>query len=86
MTSHLAPSLVMTIVAGAAAGDVTVTGIKTTDKLVAVLDIAGTDLTSEFTISAADTINNVGGTSSAASQLIVAYFSADSRGGSLSRT
>ena len=65
------------LAAGAAAGDVTVTGIKTTDKIESVLVFGLTegtpntfsgiaDLTSEFTITADDTINNVGGTSTAA--------------------
>jgi hypothetical protein len=57
-------------VIGAAAGDITVTGIKTTDTLLAVeaitfgggLPTAVQGLTSEFTISADDTINNTGGT------------------------
>lgn len=65
---------------GAAAGDVTVTGIATTDTLVSVLvfttaaSIATVaDLTAEFTITAANTINNVGGTSTANNQLLVIY-------------
>lgn len=64
---------------GAAAGNVTVTGVKTTDKLIAVHSIAFTagvpsavaDLTSEFTISAENTLNNTGGTSSADMILLV---------------
>lgn len=84
--TNFAPALRQTIVAGAAAGNVTVSGIKTTDKLVSVLDIAGTDLTSEFDITAVDTINNTGGTSSAGSFLLVTYWSAHSRGGDLKRT
>lgn len=72
--------ITVTTVAGAAAGDVTVTGIATTDTLVAVvnIDIGGdaiTTLTSEFTISAADTINNTGGTSSAGGVLFIIYTS-----------
>lgn len=63
----------ITFIIGGAAGDHTVTGIKTTDKLLAVQAIgfaAGvpnsvTGLLSEFTISADDTINNTGGTSTA---------------------
>lgn len=86
MTSHAAPALVQTIVAGATAGDVAVTGIKTTDKLISVLDIAGTDLTDEFSITADDTINNVGGTSSATSQLLVSYWQASPYGGDLNRS
>lgn len=57
-------------IVGGAAGDHTVTGIKTTDKLLAVQAItfaagvpsAVDGLLSEFTISADDTINNTGGT------------------------
>jgi hypothetical protein len=69
-------------VAGGAAGDITVTGILTTDTLVSVLrlDIDATaantdldDLTSEFTITAANTINNVGGTASTGDKLMVTY-------------
>lgn len=56
-----------------AAGNHTITGIKTRDKLIAVLGfttteaappniIAVQDIKSEFTISAADTIENAGGT------------------------
>ena len=65
-------------IAGAAAGDHTVTGIKTTDELVAVVHVddtthAGTDKTSEYTISAADTINNTGGTASTGAHVVVAY-------------
>jgi len=81
----------MTVVAGAAAGDVTVTGIAPGDELIAVLAIdftlsegtpntrdwdVGTttkDLTSEFKVSAANTINNSNGTSSSNKILLVAY-------------
>lgn len=66
-------------IAGAAAGDHTVTGIKTTDKLVAVVHVddtthASTDTTSEYTISAADTINNTGGTSSVGAHVVVVFY------------
>jgi len=71
------------IVAGAAAGNITVTGIKTRDRLVSVLRAVGggtdvtdvTDLSSEFAITAADTINNTGGTATTGSKLIVTYLS-----------
>lgn len=73
-------------VAGAAAGNVTVTGIKTTDK---ILYVGGftlaegapntfgvlNDLTAQFSITAADTINNAGGTSSAGGVLLVEWVS-----------
>lgn len=69
-----------TAVTGAAAGDVTVTGIALNDKLLGVLKIDATDasesfssLTSEFSITAANTINNAGGTTSANCGLIVIY-------------
>jgi len=60
---------------GAVAGNVTVTGVKTTDKVLLVEALtltagapsAVTDLTSEFTITAANTINNTGGTTTAGS-------------------
>jgi len=91
--THFAPNLKLTIVAGAAAGNVTVTGIKTTDYLISVLFVdftdaseTGSDLTSEFSITAANTINNTGGTASTGGFLIVAYWSADSRGGDLNRS
>lgn len=68
---------------GAAAGDVTVTGITTSSILVAVvgaLNVATdagpptvTDYTSEFTITAAGKINNVGGTSTSGQKLSVVW-------------
>lgn len=71
-----------TIVAGAAAGNVTVTGVKTRDALVSVLHLdfndtgeIGADLTGEFTISAADTIDNTGGTASTGGFLIITWLS-----------
>lgn len=71
-----------TVVAGAAAGNRTVTGIKTRDKLVAVLfhdatDVSETlaDRTSEFTITADNTINNSAGTTSAGGFLVVTWIS-----------
>lgn len=66
------------LVAGAAAGDVTVTGIKAGDELVSVLhNTAGTlaDLTSEFSVTADDTINNDGGTATTGDQLWVTWLS-----------
>ena len=62
--------------AGAAAGDVTVAGIKAYDVLGQVLRVDNgneADLTDEFTITATNTINNTGGTSSAGGQLLVTY-------------
>lgn len=93
-TSHLGLNLVPFVATGAAAGDVTVTGIATGDKLLAVIVLVGagvdvtdiTDLTSEFTITAADTINNTGGTSTASNKLLIFVAQADVRGDSLNRT
>lgn len=70
--------IVQTVISGGAAGNHTVTGIAVGDNLISVLhlDLGGnneTDLTSEFTITATDTINNGGGTSTAADTLLVTY-------------
>jgi hypothetical protein len=69
-----------TIIAGGTAGAHTVTGIKTTDTLVSVLFVdftdaseTGSDLTSEFSISAADEIDNTAGTDTTGGFLIVTY-------------
>lgn len=67
-----------TLIAGGAAGDHTVTGIASGDELVAVWEQDGTsgiltDLTSEFSIAGADTINNGGGTDTTGDQLVVEY-------------
>lgn len=67
------------VAVGAVAGDVTVTGIKTTDQIASVEAVefaAGVPsavhgLTSEFTITADDTINNTGGTSTADMLLVI---------------
>lgn len=68
------------LVDGGAAGDFTVTGIAVGDRLVFVGEFATkaaiatlTDLTSEFSITAADTINNAGGTATTSDQLMVIY-------------
>jgi len=58
---------------GSTAGNVTVPGVKTTDRILLVESLtlasgapsAVADLTSEFTIPAANTVNNTGGTSTA---------------------
>lgn len=85
---HAAPSgavssdhgIKVKLVDGGAAGDFTVTGIAVGDSLVFVGEFATkaaiatlTDLTSEFSITAADTINNVGGTATTNDQLMVIY-------------
>lgn len=64
------------LIDGGAAGNHTVTGIALGDQLLHVLhNTAGTlaDLTSEFSISAADTIANAGGTATTSDQLLVVY-------------
>ena len=72
--------LKVTLVAGGSAGDHTVTGITTADEIsfvghfstaAAIATLA--DLTSEFSITAADTINNVGGTDTSSDQLMVMW-------------
>lgn len=62
-------------VTGAAAGNLTVTGIKKGDILILVQDeTAGTaNIASEFTVTADDTINNTGGTSTAAHTVTVVW-------------
>lgn len=71
-----------TIIAGGLAGAHTVTGIKARDILVSVLFVdftdateTGSDLTSQFTISADNTINNTGGTDTTGGFLAVTYLS-----------
>lgn len=72
-------------VAGAAAGNLTVTGITTKDKLLCVVrvDAAGANLASEFTITADNTINNAGGTSTATGVVLVVWAKAHTDGASL---
>lgn len=66
----------LSCIVGGAAGDHTVTGIKLGDELINVLNVTvGGDLVEEFTITAADTINNAGGTSTVAENLLVRYYS-----------
>lgn len=77
------PFLKFAVVNGGSAGNITVTGAKTTDSLRAVIYFpisTGTvtsvsDLTSEFTISAANTINNTGGTATTSGKLLICYVS-----------
>jgi len=79
-TTHITSPLQVALVDGAAAGDVTVTGIESQDSLVSVTSLASAtdvlstgDLTSEFSITADDTINNATGTSSADGALLVVW-------------
>jgi len=87
MESLLAGAVKTTVIAGGTAGDHTITGIATGDALRAVLQLdftldegspntrtwAPADLTSEFSVSAADTTNNDGGTDTSDSVLVVVY-------------
>lgn len=89
--SHSDSALQMRAVAGAAAGNITVTGIKPGDVLLGVVGFvisggAPNNKTDEFTITAANTINNTGGTSTAGSTLFVFWWSQDSRGARLDRS
>lgn len=71
-------ALTIAVINGGAAGALTVTGIKTRDTLVSVVQVSAgvpADLTSEFSISAADTIDNTGGTATTGDKLIVFYLS-----------
>lgn len=72
---------VLAAVAGAAAGNVAVTGIKKGDTVVRVLDLttpadrtAEFQLTPNFEVAADGFINNNGGTSTAAKILLVQYY------------
>lgn len=69
------------VITGGAAGNLTAPGIATTSKLMWVLQFIGAgtavtsiaDLTSQFTITAANTINNTGGTNTTGSQLFAQW-------------
>lgn len=73
------PLVKQTLITTSGAGSKTITGIRTADQLVSVLDLTLiVDLTTEFKIKAADTIDNTGGTAIAAStKLLVTYLSWD---------
>lgn len=62
-------------VAGAAAGNLAVVGIKKGDTLISVqpVGVAAANLVGEFTVSADDQINNTGGTSTAAQFVLVIW-------------
>lgn len=69
------------LAAGGAAGNITVTGIAVGDTLVSVIGVKDSDqslhdFTSEFSITAANTINNVGGTATTGYHLAVATYQA----------
>lgn len=77
---------ITTPVVGGTAGTLTLTGITTDDKLVKVYAVAYdsggdassvADLTSEFSISAANTITNAGGTATTDRMLFVTWVDQD---------
>jgi len=85
-----ARNLKIKLVAGAAAGNIALPGIKKIDQLVSVVAFGLTegvpntfsgiaDLTSEFKINADDQINNTGGTSTLSKLVIVHYIKGDPR-------
>jgi hypothetical protein len=72
---------IITSHAGAAAGDINIPGIVTADTLVSVVGVKTSDqsvldFSSQFTIPAAATINNTGGTATTGYTLIVTYIRA----------
>lgn len=68
-------------IAGGAAGDLTVTGIKVGDEILNVINMTtGAELATQFEITADDTINNTGGTSSAGARVLVRYYSTPTGG------
>lgn len=82
MASVLQSHLKMFLAAGGAAGNITVTGIAATDVIVGVSAFGLTEgtpntfsgianLASEFSVTATNTINNTGGTSTANKLLVV---------------
>ena len=80
-TNIIAGAFGHAVVTGGAAGNLTATGIATTSKLLSVVQFLGAgttvtglaDLTSQFTIPSANTINNTGGTNTTGSQLLVTW-------------
>ena len=69
------------VISGGAAGAHTVTGIKSGDTLISVLELSGggtditavVNLTPEFSITADNTIDNTGGTATTGDQLLVTW-------------
>jgi len=67
------------LAAGGAAGDLTATGVSAGDVLKSVINLTDlTDVTSEFSITADDTINNTGGTATTGDVLLVVFEKAKS--------
>ena len=78
--SKIVNPIKIALIDGGAAGTHTVSGLKITDELIAVLEQNGTsgllsDLTTEFSIKKADTIDNTGGTATSSDKLLVLYLS-----------
>lgn len=84
--THTLPPLKMTPIKGGTAGSHTLTGIATVDAILSVSSVtlsgadlsevninAVADLTSEFSISAANTIANTGGTNTTGALLLVLW-------------
>jgi len=84
--THILPPLRITPVKGGSAGDFTVAGIATVDKILGISQIefettasanveisTVADLTTEFTISGAATINNTSGTDTTGALLLVMW-------------
>lgn len=86
--TQVIPAVRTAYVAGGSAGNHTLSGITLKDSLLSVHHISLTegapntfsaveDLTSEFSITAADTINNTGGTDTTGGLLAVSYYDED---------
>jgi hypothetical protein len=80
MANQFGGNLKQALIAGGAAGNLTVTGIKTTDHLVSVVVFTtaaaiatAANLTAEFSITALNTINNTGGTATTNNAVLVTY-------------
>lgn len=76
--SKISNAIKISIIDGDAAGAHTVAGIRAGDELISVLEQNGTsglltDLTTEFSIAASDTITNAGGTDTSNDKLLVLY-------------
>lgn len=78
----IAPALRRTVISGGSAGDHTVSGIETQDRIAAVIQFVGAgtdvtdiaDLTDEFSIASDGTINNGGNTDTSGDKLLVVWY------------
>jgi hypothetical protein len=76
--SKISNPIKLALIDGGSAGSHTVSGIRTGDELISVLEQNGTsglltDLTTEFAIASSDTITNSGGTDTSGDKLLVLY-------------